>query len=196
MIDLHERVRPRSRRLREGEVNHRLFLRDLDALDFFQFFDATLHLLRFGRLVAKAADECLKMFNLVALVLVGVFKLQAALGLLRQVFLVIAVIDVDVLVPDLDDLVDCHVEEVAIVRDQDVALGVRSQIVFEPVAGLQVEMVRRLVEQQKIGLLEEQLGERDAHLPATGELFSPPLPVFLAESETAQHRATTFTSSA
>ena len=50
-------------------------------------------------------------------------------------------------------------------------------------------MVRRLVEQQQVRLLQQQLGQRDAHLPAAGELFGVALPVFLAEAQPAQHRA-------
>ncbi|HEV2615536.1 MAG TPA: hypothetical protein VGU63_02875, partial [Candidatus Acidoferrales bacterium] len=50
-------------------------------------------------------------------------------------------------------------------------------------------MVRGLVEQQQVGFLQQQLGQRNAHLPAAGELFRPPLPVFFAEAHAIQHRA-------
>ena len=50
-------------------------------------------------------------------------------------------------------------------------------------------MVRRLVEQQQVRLLEKQFRQRDAHLPSTGEFFRRALPIFFAESESAQHSA-------
>ena len=37
--------------------------------------------------------------------------------------------------------------------------------------------------------MQQQLGERDAHLPAAGELFGLALPVFLGEAEAAEHGA-------
>ena len=50
-------------------------------------------------------------------------------------------------------------------------------------------MVGGLVEQQQVGLLEQQLGQGDAHLPAAGELFGEAGPVLLGEAETAEHGA-------
>ena len=63
------------------------------------------------------------------------------------------------------------VEEVAVVRDGDDRARVLLQMVFEPLDGLGVEVVGRLVEQQQIGLLQERLAERDAPAFAAGELF-------------------------
>ncbi len=37
--------------------------------------------------------------------------------------------------------------------------------------------------------MQQELGERDTHLPSTGELLGSPLPVLLAEPQTAQHRS-------
>ena len=54
------------------------------------------------------------------------------------------------------------------------------QIFFQPVAGFEIEMVGGLVEQQQVGLLQQQLGERDAHLPAAGKFVGLARPVFFA----------------
>ena len=75
-------------------MNHRLFLRQLDALDLIQLLDAALDLLRLRRLIAKAVDEGLQMLDVLALIAPGRFELRAALLLLLQVALVVAVIDV------------------------------------------------------------------------------------------------------
>ena len=50
-------------------------------------------------------------------------------------------------------------------------------------------MVSRLVEQQQIRLRQQQLGQRDAHLPAAGKLLGVTCPVFLAEAEAVEHGA-------
>ena len=50
-------------------------------------------------------------------------------------------------------------------------------------------MVGGLVEQQQIRLGEQQLGQRDAHLPAAAELVGLARPVFLAEAEAGEHGA-------
>src|SRR5260370_42666536 len=47
-------------------------------------------------------------------------------------------------------------------------------------------MVRRLVEEEEGGFLEEEFGEGYAHLPASGELFGVAGPVFLGEAEAAE----------
>jgi hypothetical protein len=71
-------------------VNDRLFFRNLDALDLFQFLDARLHLLGLGRLRAEAVDERFQMLDLLALVLIGRNELRLALFFLLQVFGVVA----------------------------------------------------------------------------------------------------------
>ena len=49
-------------------------------------------------------------------------------------------------------------------------------------------MVRRFVQQQQVWLLQQQLRQRDAHLPAAGKLLRLPRPIFLAESQAREHR--------
>ena len=50
-------------------------------------------------------------------------------------------------------------------------------------------MVGGLVEQQQVRLLQKQLGQREAHLPAAGEFVGQARPVFLGEPQTHQHSA-------
>ena len=179
----------RGGRLRDGEVDGGFFFGDLDALDLFQLFDARLNLFCLGGLVAEAVDEGFEGFDAVALVLVGVHQLRAALFFLHDIFFVVAVVDVHALVPELDGLVDGDVEEVAVVRDEDVGVGIVVEVVFEPVAGLEVEVVGGLVEEEERRFLEEEFRQRDAHLPAAGELFGLALPVFFGKAEAAEDGA-------
>ena len=59
-------------------MDDRLFFGDLDALDFFELFDAGLDLFGFGGLGAEAGDEGLEVFDLFALVFVGGYELGLA----------------------------------------------------------------------------------------------------------------------
>ena len=70
---------------------------------------------------------------------------------------------------DLGDPRHDRVEEEAIVRDEDHRVADRSRVLLEPVARIEIEVVRRLVEQEQRRPAEQQLGERDAHLPAAGK---------------------------
>ncbi len=176
------------RRLREGEMDRLLIFRHFDALDLVEFLDAALHLLGLGGLVAKAIDEGLKLLDAVALARVVLCKLFAPFGLLLDVFLVAARVKPHALVPHLDDLADRHIEEVAIVRDEDERARIAAQVILQPVARFEIKVVRRLVQQQQRWLLKQQLGQRNAHLPSATELIGLPGPVVLAEAEPAEHR--------
>src|ERR1700674_2323858 len=48
-------------------------------------------------------------------------------------------------------------------------------------------MVRRLVQQKQVGLLEQKFGERDAHLPAAREFFGQAGPVIAMKAETREN---------
>ena len=50
-------------------------------------------------------------------------------------------------------------------------------------------MVGRFVQQQQVWLLQQQLGQGDAHLPATRELLGVACPVFFREPEARQDGA-------
>ena len=70
---------------------------------------------------------------------------------------------------ELEDPLRDVVEEVPIVGDRDDRARVLLEEAFEPVDRLGVEVVGRLVEEQQVGVAEEQPGERDATLLATGQ---------------------------
>ena len=70
---------------------------------------------------------------------------------------------------ELEDPAGHVVEEVAVVGDRDDGALVVVQVALEPRDRLGVEVVGGLVEQQQVGLLEEQPAERDAAALAAGE---------------------------
>jgi hypothetical protein len=76
-----------------------------------------------------------------------------------------------------------RVEEAAIVADQDQGAAVVAQKSFEPQCRLEVEMVRRLVEQQQVGLGEEDRRERNPHAPAARQICDGPALHGVVETE-------------
>ena len=83
------------------------------------------------------------------------------------------------------------VEEVLRVGDEHEALVVLAQVVLEPHAGLEVQMVGRLVEQQQRGAHEEGAGEGHAHAPPSRHVLGGAGHHGLVEAEAVeQHRGT------
>ena len=71
---------------------------------------------------------------------------------------------------ELEDPLGDVVEEVAVVGDRQDGARVALEVALEPLHGLGVEVVGGLVEEQQVGLLEQQLAERDPAALATGEV--------------------------
>ena len=97
------------------------------------------------------------------------FLLQP-LALLLQPGGVIALERVAAAALDLEDPVGDVVEEVAVVGDDHHRAREVAQRALEPGDALGVEVVGRLVEQQQVGLLEQQPAQRDAAPLAAREL--------------------------
>ncbi len=74
-------------------------------------------------------------------------------------------------------------------RDQHEGERIIGQILLQPVAGFQIQVIGRLVQQQQVRLFEQQFGQRDAHLPAAGEFLGAALPIGMREPEPGQHRS-------
>jgi hypothetical protein len=70
---------------------------------------------------------------------------------------------------DLGDPFGDVVEEVPIVRDRDDRAGVGLEVLLEPQHGFRVEVVRRLVEEQQVRLLQQQLAQGHAAALTAGE---------------------------
>ena len=81
-----------------------------------------------------------------------------------------------------------RLEEPAVVRDEDHGRVERLQLLLEPLQVLDVEVVRRLVEQQQVGIAGERAGQRGARQLAAGEGRQLPVEVALREAEAAQRR--------
>ena len=100
--------------------------------------------------------------------------LLACLGLQPRALLlepagVVALVGDPAAAVELEDPARDVVEEVAIVGDRDDRARVVVEVTLEPGDRLGVEMVGRLVEQQQVGLAQQQPAQRDAAALAAGE---------------------------
>ncbi len=97
---------------------------------------------------------------------------RGALGLLLQPARVVALVGHALAAIELQRPLGDTVQEVAVVGDEDHAARVLFEVMLQPSHGLGVEMVGRLVEQQNVGLRQQQLRQRHAPLLAARELLS------------------------
>ena len=95
---------------------------------------------------------------------------RQALRLLLQVGGVVALVRVGAAAVELEDPLGHVVQEVPVVGDRDDGAGVLGQVLLQPEHALGVEVVGRLVEQQQVGLLQQQLAQRDPAPLTAGEL--------------------------
>ena len=96
----------------------------------------------------------------------GLLLLLEALFLLLEPVAVVALPRDALAAVELEDPFGRVVEEVAVVRDRDHGAGETLQELLEPVDRLGVQVVGRLVEQQHVGLGQQQAAQRDAALLA------------------------------
>ena len=100
--------------------------------------------------------------------LLAAFLLEPLL-LLLQPGRVIALVGNAAAAVELENPAGDVVEEIAVVGDDQDGARIVAQMAFEPHHRLGVEMVGRLVEQQQVGLLQQQPAQRDAPPLAAGE---------------------------
>ena len=57
-----------------------------------------------------------------------------------------------------------------VVAHDDESASLSAKIAGEPASRLHIQMVRGLIEHQEVRIREQESGQGDAHLPATGQL--------------------------
>ena len=170
-------------------MNGLLVVGQFDALDLVQFLDAALHLLGLGGLIAESVDKRFEMIDPVLLIFVRRFQLRPPLGLLRDVVIVIPGVEKRALVPDFQNAIHGNVQKIAVVRDHHKGVGIIRQIIFQPVARFQVQMVGRLIEQQQVRLGQQKFRQAQAHLPAAGKLLRRAIQIVAAKTQSAEDLA-------
>src|SRR6266404_3384522 len=89
----------------------------------------------------------------------------------------------------MEDLVYRGIEQIAVMADDDHRARIVREMVFEPERAFEIEIVGRLVQQQKIGSCKQRRGERDAHSPAAGKFRTWPCLLCGRKSEAAENRS-------
>ena len=107
------------------------------------------------------------------LVLMVLELLLAAAFALDRVVGIVAVIEVAGAVVDLDHAVAALVDEPAVMGNDHDRAAVGLEVVAQPVHRVHIQMVGRLVEQQDVGLLQNDAREVDARLFAAREQRKP-----------------------
>ena len=105
------------------------------------------------------------------LALVLALFLFEPLRLLIEIGRIITFVDKVAAAIELEDPVDDIVEEIAVMGDEDDVARIVDQMLFEPGDAFGVQMVRRLVEQQDIGLVEQQTAQCHAAALAAREIL-------------------------
>ena len=167
--------------LRDAETER--FFRGLGALDFFHALDLlelALGLGGFGGDGAEAVGEFLERGDFLLLVFVGGgLDFVIALALVHRGGVVAGVVD-EFFGGDFVNAVDEGVHEFEIVGDEQEGTGAGFEILLEPEEGEEVEVVGRFVEEEEVGLHDEEAGEVGAHDPAAAEFLGGAGPVGLA----------------
>ena len=172
---------------RKLQVHGRVvYLVHLDGDYLLQLFHLLLHLHGLGGLIAETLDEGPHVGYFLLLVLVGAQLLFAALAAQHDVLVVLHLVVYDASAGYLQRAVGDIIDKCPVVADQHDGAGRLAEKLFEPLYGVNVQMVGRLVEQQHVGTLEQYLGQLDAHAPTAGELARGPVEVCALEAQSRQ----------
>ncbi len=182
-----EHALPAARRLRKAEL-HRLRRRlgrvhPLHAVNHFQL---VLRARGEVRLRLEAVRPLLQLGDLPLLVFKRRHHLLLPRRLLPQVIIIVSPVAMHLGVRDLQDGVRQRVEEGAVVRDHQNRPRIAPQVVLKPQQRLQIQVVRRLVQQQQVRLLHQQARQVRAHHPAAAQRARAAVEVALAEGQPAQ----------
>ena len=161
--------------LEEGKMERRVGMGGGQLLHALKLADAALGLARLAGLGAETVDEGLDALPLGLLALVGLLLLRKKLGALALEGAVVAGIERQATVVEVQDALRHGVEKVPVVGDEQQGAGVAGQPLLEPHHGLQIEVVGGLVEQEEIGAAHQRASQVEAHAPAAGEVRHRPL---------------------
>ncbi len=161
--------RPTAAGRRKSNFDDLAPARKLDRLDLLELLDAALHLRRLRRVRGEPLDEPLLLREHRLLARVRGLALRLAELPLALVEVVVAGVRDDLAAVDLDDPVHDPVHEIPVVAGHQQRRRTGLEELLEPEDRFDVEVIRRLVHQQHVGLAEQHLRHRDAHLPAAGQ---------------------------
>ena len=142
----------------------------LDGHHLLQLTQTLLHLHGLRGLIAEALHERAYVGHLLLLVLIGTQLLFASLAPEGDILVVLHPVVDHTAAADLQRAVRHIINKGAVVAHQHHRPAPLRQQLLQPLDALDVEVVRRLVEQQHVGMPEQDLGQLDTHAPAAREL--------------------------
>ena len=99
---------------------------------------------------------------------------------------IIARIASELSVVDMQDDVGDAVQKIPVVGNDDQGATVTFEPVFKPQDGIQIEVVRRFIQQQQIGRAHQRLCQIQTHAPAAGKGRHAVLHVFHGKAQSQQ----------
>ena len=186
-LEDEERV-GRTAGVRELEGQRRFDVDLRDELHAFERLQAALGLARLRRLRAEAVHEALEPRDLGLLAAEHRLVLREHLGARTLEVGVVAGVELQARLIEMADGLDDRVEEFPVVRDHEQRAAVGPQPRFEPQHGVEVQVVRRLVEEQQVGPAHQRPRELQPHAPSAGELADLATMIGIGESETGHQR--------
>ena len=181
---------PRARRVGKAKMDVLRLLREDDELlsDPLELLHALLDLLRLRRLVPEALDEDLHVLDLALLGLpLGTQLLEVVLAL-PEIARVVSRIGHETLVLEGGNVAHAGVHERAVMAHEQDRAVVAGYELLEPANTLEVEVVGGLVEEEEVGMAQQQLGKGDAHLPTAREVGRGLVEVLDGKAEATENR--------
>ena len=152
------------------EVDIRIFTAggfDLIQLNFLQSSLTGGRLFGLGSIGRKTGDELLQLFDLFFFLTVGFLHLfyQQLTGLIPEV--VVTGIQLDLTVVYVCDLGAYFIQEIAVMGNHDHCIFKVDQELFQPVDGVHIQMVGRLVQKQNVRIAKQSLCQQDFNFLTT-----------------------------
>ena len=156
---------------------------DPDSFDFFQLLDAALDLGCLSGLGAEALDKAHLPAGFKFLPPSGGLPCLNILLPGKNVAIIVAVVEDDIISLDGNDFTDDIIEKSAVMRGDEDGAVIAFQIALKPALRFQVKIVRRLIEQKNIRIKEKESGQFDTGLPAAAELGQPTFEIGFGETQ-------------
>ena len=123
--------------------------------------------------------------------LLGVIRQQtfARLGCRRHIFVVVARINAQLAVIQVSHVSADHIQEVTVVRNDDHGAVTLVQHLLQPANGIDVQVVRRFVEQQDVRIGKQRLRQQYTQFPAWGHFAHRTVMLFNRDSDAEQQFA-------
>ena len=137
----------------------------------------------FGISAFETLDKVLRFSNKLLLLVVCLLLLLAAFLAQLQILAVIDFIVIDTPHRNFDRASRDMIHKSPIVTDHYDRLPVIDQKIFQPLDGLDIEVVGWLVQQKHIRFLQQQFCQFDTHTPTTAELACLTVKVFTGETK-------------